>query len=167
MSHAIILRRSRNLGSIGFIAALLVSLTLGLASCTVRMIADHDEFTVERTIQLQEQCESLCVALEEADATPDESDGLYAAHAKAYDAIEVSLRMLESRASIVEKNEITQEQVGLLRASFEAIRKAHQERSAGTPPKGLSATTVMALREPLMSQLRSILVLQEALKRDS
>lgn len=167
MSHAMILRRSRNSGSVGFIAALVLSLTLGLASCTVRMIADYDEFTVDRTVQLQEQCESLCVALEEADATPDESDGLYAAHAEAYDAIEVSLRLLESRASIVEKNEITVEQVGLLRASFEAIRKTHKDRSAGTPPKGLSATTVITLREPLMSQIRSILVLQEALKRDS
>lgn len=167
MSQAMILRRSRNLGSIGFIAAFVLSLTLGLASCTVRMIADYDEFTVDRTVQLQEQCESLCVALEEADATPDESDGLYAAHAEAYDAIEVSLRMLESRVAIVEKNEITQDQVGLLRASFEAIRKTHQERSAGTPPKGLSATTVRALREPLMTQFNSILVLQEALKRGS
>ena len=166
MSHAMSLRRSRNPGPLGLVVALFVSFTLALASCTVRLIADYDEFTVERTVELQEQCESLCVALEEAGATPDESDDLYPAHAAAYDAIEVSLRMLESRVRMVKKNEITSDQVALLRSSFEAIRTAHRDRSAGTPPKGLSATTVRALREPLMSQFGSILELQEALKRN-
>jgi hypothetical protein len=165
MSHAVILRRTRSLGSLAFVASFVIALALGLSSCTVRMIADYDAFTVEKTTQLQEQCESLCVALEEAAATPDLADDLYPAQAEAYDAIEVSLRLLESRVDIVKKNEITKEQVGELRKSFEAIRRTHRERSEANPPKGLSAMTVKTLRESLMLQFRSILVLQEALKR--
>jgi predicted N-formylglutamate amidohydrolase len=167
MTHTFAARVARPSRSLRSFTSILACVALLIAGCTVRLISDYDEVTVQKTVELQEQCESLFVSLEDAATTADPADDLYAAHAEQYDDIEVSLRMLESRADLVKKNEITKEQVKLLRDSIAKIRDAHRARSSETPPKGLSAATVTVLREPLAQQFRSILALQEGLKTRS
>lgn len=136
-----------------------------LAGCAVRLIADYDEFTFNKVALLQEQCETLFVALEEAAITPDPDDDLYSAHAPAYAAIIVSLRVLDTRAQTIAQNEITTEQVQLLRDSLEKMQALHRRKSSQTPPQGLSLEAVQAVREPVVQQFRAILTLQEALRR--
>ena len=146
-------------------AHVLVAAVLLLASCTVRLIADYDEHTFNQTAELQQQCETLFVALEEAAVTPDLNDDLYAAHSGAYTSLVAALRTLETRAQTLDKNEIPAEQVGLLRDSIEMMQATHRQKSAGNPPQGLSLETVRTLREPVVQQFRAILTLQEELKR--
>ncbi len=155
----------RCLHPLGVISAPVILIALLISGCTtIRLIADYDEFTFGRTAALQEKCETLFVALENAAATPDPTDDLYPAHATAYDEIVVALRVLETRAASLDKNQITTEQVHLLLDSTEKMQKLHQEKSAGTPPTGFSGDTVKVLREPFVQQFRSILTLQESLK---
>ena len=146
---------------------LLVSLiALFAASCTVRLIADYDEFTFNKTAELQESCEALFLALESAALTPDEEDDLYPAHADAYDDIIVKLRVLQTRAESLDKNQITSEQVGLLLESIEKMQDLHQSKSNANPPEGFSSDFIKTFREPVVQQFRAILTLQQALKRD-
>jgi hypothetical protein len=136
-----------------------------LPGCTFRLIADYDEVLVQKTVEVQEQAEALFLALAAAGSTPQPEDGAFAAHAAAYDRILVLLRVMEVRASTVEKNEITIEQVELLRDSVEKIRATHQQKSAASPPSEISPETIGVLREPFVSQIRAILKLQRALRR--
>jgi len=135
------------------------------ASCAVRLIADYDQPTFDRTAELQEECERLFVALEEAAATPDPTDDLYPAHAEAYAHLVASVRVLETRAQTLDRNEIPAEQVGLLRDSLERMRDEHRARSQAAEPEGFSAQALSVLREPVVQQFRAILTLQEGLKR--
>jgi hypothetical protein len=165
MNHALVSPAPRSLRFVGAIVALVVACTLGLASCTVRLISDYDEVTVQKTNELQERCESLFVSLQEAAATGDIADDLYPAHAQQYEDIEVALRILESRAAVVKKGEITEQQVELLRKSIKEMQDAHRLRSNNVAdPKGLSEIAVQAARDTLAQQFHSILVLQEGLK---
>ena len=150
---------ARTLGSLLFATCLL------LGGCTIRLIADYDEHTFTRTVELQEEVERLFVALEEATATNDVTDDLYPAHAATYRELIASVRALETRAQTLDKNELPAEQVSLLRDSLEKMQASHRERSAGDPPKGFSLVTLQTLREPVVQQFRSILTLQEGLKR--
>lgn len=150
------------------IVAMVYALVVGclcLPSCAFRFLADYDEVVVAKTVELQEKAETLFLALEEAATTEDPLDDLYAAHAGDYDRILVLLRVLEVRAATLTKNELTVEQVALLRDSFEKMKAQHKERSAATPPKGFSAATIRVLREPFVQQIQSILTLQSALRR--
>lgn len=155
----------RHRSALQALALLLLPAVALLASCTIRLIADYDEHTFARTTELQEQCESLFVALEEAAKTADTQDDLYDAHDEQYLELISSLRALETRAQTIDKNEIPADQIGLLRDSFEKMQDTHRERSAQSPPKGFSLETLKVLREPVVQQFRSILTLQEALKR--
>jgi hypothetical protein len=149
----------------GALSALFAAALLLVTSCTVRLIADYDEHTFNRTAEIHEQVEGLFVSLEDAAATPDPADDLYPAHAAEYLELVAALRALQARAETLDKNEITAEQVSLLRDSLEAMQSQHRERSSGAEPKGFSAEALRALREPVVQQFRSILTLQEALKR--
>ncbi len=158
------LRSRESQRSFGFPATAVLWVVLLVTGCTVRLIADYDEFTFTKTAELQESCETLFVALENAAATPDASDDLYPAHAATYTEIVVALRVLETRAESLDKNQITTEQVHLLLDSIEKMQKLHQEKSAGADPEGFSKDFVRTLREPFVQQFRAILTLQEALK---
>jgi hypothetical protein len=147
------------------LSLLVAAAWLLVSSCAVRLIADYDEHTFRRTADLHEQCEALFVSLEEAAVTAEPADDLYPAHAAEYLELISALRALETRAQTIDKNEITVEQVGLLRDSIEKMQSQHRERSASGEPKGFSLETLRVLREPVVQQFRSILTLQEGLKR--
>ena len=159
-------RRARLAVPRGALSALAAAAWLLLAGCTVRLIADYDEHTFNRTAEIHEQCEALFVSLEDAAVTPDPTDDLYPAHANEYFEIVAALRALQGRAETLDKNEITAEQVSLLRDSIETMQSQHRERSASAEPKGFSLETLRVLHEPVAQQFRSILTLQTALKRE-
>ncbi|HEX5050780.1 MAG TPA: hypothetical protein VFZ65_03310 [Planctomycetota bacterium] len=146
-------------------ACVVATACLAFPGCAVRLIADHDEIVVAKTVALQEKAEALFLALEDAAATPDPDDDLYAAHAGAYNEILVLLRVMEVRAASLSKNEITTEQVQLLRDSFEKMKALHQKKSAAATPGGFSAEALQALRQAFVQQVQSILTLQEELRR--
>ena len=148
-----------------FFLPILLALASLVAGCAVQLIADYDEFTFDKVAQVHEQCEALFLALEEAALTPDATDDLYPAHASAYHDILVSLRVLETRAAGIAKNEITTEQVTLLLDSMQQMQATHRQKSAKTPPEGLSLDTVRTLRGPMVQQFRAIFELQRALER--
>jgi hypothetical protein len=76
-----------------------------------------------------------------------------------------SLRALQTRAETIDKNEIPADQIRLLRESIESMQDTHREKNKKTPPEGFSLEALQVLREPVVQQFRSILTLQEALKR--
>jgi hypothetical protein len=77
----------------------------------------------------------------------------------------VALRVLQTRAESLDKNQIPAAQVQLLLNSVEEMQAEHQKRSAGEDPKGFSKDTIKTLRGPFVQQFHAILSLQEGLKR--
>ena len=135
------------------------------SACAVRLIAPHDAVLVDKTVQLQEHAETLFLALEDAAMTSDPQDGAYPNYAAAYQQILVLLRVMEVRASTLEQNELTTEQVALLRDSFQKLRQLHREKSEQQPPRELSGDLLATLRLPFVQQIQAILKLQQALRR--
>jgi len=134
-----------------------------LTACSVQLIAAYDEYTVRKTADVHELCESLFLAIEKAASTPEREDDLYPKFERTYDQIVVGLRVLEVRAAALERNEITVEQVHGWLESMLKIQDLHRAKSAKS--EGFSADAISVLREPIAQQVRSILVLQLALKR--
>lgn len=134
-----------------------------LPACSVQLIATHDEYTVQKTADLHELCESLFLAMEKAASTPAPQDDLYPEFEGTYDRIVVGLRVLEVRAAALAKNEITVEQVHGWLDSMLKLQELHRAKSASS--EGFSPEAIAVLREPVAQQVRSILVLQQALKR--
>jgi hypothetical protein len=97
--------------------------------------------------------------------TSDPQDGAYPNHAAAYQQILVLLRVMEVRASTLEQNELTTEQVALLRDSFQKMRQLHRNNSEQQPPRELSGDLLATLRLPFVQQIQAILKLQQALRR--
>jgi hypothetical protein len=145
-----------------WLAGLLLACS-ALTSCTVRLIAEYDEVLAAKTVELQEKAESLFLALMEAADTPDAADGAYGGYAGVYHDVLVLLNVMEVRAESLDKNEITIEQVGLLRDSFERLQKVHAQKTAAG--QEVSRDAVKAVRVPFVQQISSILKLQHALRR--
>jgi hypothetical protein len=151
------------MGPVRRAATLLVLLLF--AGCTVRLIADHDEVLVQKTVALQERAEDLFLLLEEAAATPDEMDGAYGTHAAAYRELFVLLRVMAVRAAAMPKNELTQQQIAMLQDSCTKLRDQHRQNSERRPARELAFDLVQALRGPFEQHVTSILTLQHALRR--
>jgi hypothetical protein len=135
-------------------AVLVFFLTPG---CKVTMVSSYDEKTDNAITQFQKDLETFFVSVE---GTYRQDGCEITNHRSFYDEAIVDLRSIKLRASSMENNEITIEQLGLLSNSFDNLKKLHEIDC-------LNDSQIDSLRSSFNSHLVAILKFELAKKRGS
>lgn len=141
----------------GVCAACVLSLALVLlgAGCAVQMVAAYDEQTDKAVSALQRKMETLFVDLESQAGTPQADHANYLAF---YKEVRVDISAIHMRARARPNNELTVEQIGLLRDSLGRLEEIHRI--------GITDAAVIApLRAQFESAFVSILKFEMAKRR--
>ncbi|MCG8612477.1 MAG: hypothetical protein MI864_18320 [Pseudomonadales bacterium] len=128
---------------------------LVISGCTVQLVSSYDEKTDSTVTQLQKDVETFFVTVEGQAGLPECK---YDNHKKFYQDSKVAISAIEVRARAIPKNEISIEQVGLLKDSLDKLEKLHQ-LGCFTP------ASVTSLRSSFNSSFTAILKLELAKKR--
>lgn len=151
MKHALALKRLNLLQ-----AVVLFFITLAVMSgCSVKLISSYDENTDKAVTKLQRDLETFFVTVESQAGAPECK---YDTHRKFYQDSVIAISAIEVRAKALEKNEITVEQVGLLKDSLDKLEQLHK---MGCFTKG----QVTNLRDSFNASITAILKLELAKKR--
>lgn len=121
MTHASYHRKGRSLLSVWTTCLLL--LLLG-SSCTLKLIADYDQYSERTATELQKRMDQHLTNLEAKAGTPAAE---YAANVDFYNTYLVDVRSLEIRARSRPKNDITIQQLPLIIDSTDELRAAHED----------------------------------------
>lgn len=123
--------------------------------CTVRYIAEYDPAVEGNVRQLQTKFDALFSDLARTAGTPD---GDYAHYAVRYDSLRADIAGLQHDAAFVPRNEITNTSLLLLDDNLHQLEVAHRD--------GLAPAEVPVLRSLFDTQLRMIIELETAKKRE-
>ena len=126
-----------------------------LSGCTVKLVSSYDENTDKAVTQLQKDFETFFVTVESQSTKPECE---YDNHKEFYQDSKVAISAIEVRAKALDKNEITVEQVGLLKDSLGMLEQLHKIDC-------LSPGQVASLRDSFNTSITSILKLELAKKR--
>ncbi len=124
-------------------------------SCTIRLISNYDEQTDEAVTALQRKLSTFFVELESTAGT----DAAHIDnHIDFYKEVDVDISAIALRVAALPKNEITQQQIKLLRDNLAKLKEIHQI--------GISSVELVSvIREDFDQALASILRLELAKKR--
>lgn len=125
------------------------------SGCTVKLISSYDETMDNAVTDLHKRVELFFLILESKEGLP-ECD--YEYHKEFYTNAKVSISTIDIRARAIPDNEITIEQIGLLKENVELLEQLHKRRC-------LSKGQIEALRISFNSSFTSILKLELAKKR--
>lgn len=137
------------------ILVLLLTFTSG---CSVKLISDYDELIDQYATELQSDIETFLIKMERLAGT---EEGTYTANTGFYDGIQGTLNTLALRAEMLDHNKIIVEQIVLLQANLENLRKLHELQGV----KGLGKDLIEPMREAFNTQFKAIIKLQKSLKR--
>ena len=139
-----------------FLKAFLGFLVLSIlvCGCTVKLISSYDENTDKAVTQLQKDFETFFVTVESQAGLPECK---YLKHKNFYLNSKVSISAIEVRARAIPKNEITIEQIKLLKKNLSLLEKLHK-LGCFTPNQ------VENLRNSFNSSITAILKLELAKK---
>ncbi|MGF1729494.1 hypothetical protein [Photobacterium kasasachensis] len=126
-----------------------------LSGCSVKLISNYDEGTDKAVTQLQKDLEFFLVTIDNQLGLPECK---YDNHKKFYQDTYVSISAIEVRTKALDKNEITVEQVGLLKDSFSSMESLHKLSC-------LNHKQIELLRSGFNSSVTAILKLELAKKR--
>ena len=135
--------------------ALVVIATLVLG-CSVSYIAEYNPVIDSNVRELQAKFDALFDDLGRTAGTPD---GEYAHYAAQYDALRVDIAALQHESSVMPKNGLTNTSLSLLDDNLHQLEVAHRE--------GIGPAEVPVLRKLFDTQLRMIVELETAKKRES
>jgi hypothetical protein len=116
-----------------------------LGGCTARLVADYDPVIDKSLTDLSVKTENHFNRLQENFGT-DKAD--FDSNRRFYDEFEVEVNTLIARAKIHPRNEITIEQLGLLRESMAGFEELHRqdlgtmERDAALAAIGIARSTI-------------------------
>ena len=130
-------------------------IALLLLGCTVRYIAEYDPVVDGNVRHLQTKLDALFEDLSRTAGTPE---GAYEHYAARYEAIRVDIAGLQYDAATQPKNGLTVSSLSLLDDNLRQLEVAHRE--------GLGRAEVPVLRKLFDTQLRMIVQLETAKKRD-
>ncbi|MBU1689682.1 MAG: hypothetical protein KJ958_15090 [Gammaproteobacteria bacterium] len=99
-------------------------LALSASACTVRLIADYDAATDKAVTALQREVETFFVKLANTAGTTAAD---YSRHRDFYERIKVDIAAIEVRVAAKPRNELTLEQIKLLRDSLSKLEEIHKE----------------------------------------
>ena len=126
-----------------------------LFGCSIKLISSYDETTDKTVTALQKKVESFFVTVESQEGLPECE---YNNHKKFYDEVKVEISAIEVRARAIPNNEITIEQVELLKDSLNKLESLHKISC-------LSKDQIEILRIAFNSSFTAILKLEFAKKR--
>jgi len=143
--------------------ALLLMLALGAvvlsptACITVKLVGDYDQQIDQTATQLQKRMDTFLTKLENL---PNGDAGRqYAPNKKFYLQYGVDLRALETRATSLQKQSITVQQVQLMESSLEQLRSTHATQD------DLSAASLDEYRQLFNTAWTAILTFELAKRR--
>ncbi len=132
-----------------------LSLIIALSGCSIKLISSYDENTDKAVTQLQKDFETFFVKIDSQAGLPECT---YENQTKFYQDAKVAISAIEVRARAIAKNEITVEQVGLLKDSLTSLEKLHKLGCFTTGQ-------IENLRSSFNSSITAILKLELAKKR--
>ncbi|NIM97054.1 MAG: hypothetical protein GTO24_02880 [candidate division Zixibacteria bacterium] len=132
-----------------------VCILMLLSGCTVKLISSYDETTDKTVTALQKKVESFLITLESIEGLPECE---YKNHKKFYDEVKIEISAIVVRARAIPDNEITIEQVELLKDSLKNLESLHKISC-------LSKDQIEPLRIAFNSSFTAILKLEFAKKR--
>jgi hypothetical protein len=140
-----------------FLAVLLV-LSLVLSACPVRLVSDYDPVLDRTATKLQTQIDTFLVKMQAAAGTPA---GEYGRNQAFYEDMVGALRALHSRAEVMPENGITMQQIELLQANLDNLRRLHEQ--SGT--QGLPAPLAGPAQAALDANFRAIIKFETEKRR--
>ena len=127
-----------------------------ILGCSVRFIAEYDPAIDSKTRQLQTKFDAL---FEDLDRTAGTPEGAYEHYASRYDALRADIAGLRYDANAQPRNSLTSTSLSLLDDNLHQLEAAHRE--------GIGPAEVPVLRKLFDTQLRMIVELETAKKRES
>lgn len=143
---------------------LVVALVAVQPGCRIQLISAYDPRMDAAASELQAKLEGFLLemqALSESDEPDDARRRTFAAQRAFYREIDVAVSSMLLRARATPQNQLSIEQIELLRQSIESMKQLHRE--AGE--RGLREAVATPLREGLNSHLGAIIQLELAKKR--
>jgi len=125
------------------------------SGCTVKLISTYDEKTDIAVSDLQKRMETFFLTLESQEGLPECA---YEYHAVFYRDAKVSVSAIEVRAKAIPDNEITVQQIELLRENIDLLEQLHKMSC-------LTKDQIEPLRINFNSGFTAILKLELAKKR--
>lgn len=136
-------------------AVILILVSIMIYGCSVKLIADYDEATDKAVTELQRKMETFFIDLESKVGT---DAAKYEEYVDFYKEVKVDISAIELRASALPKNDITLQQIKLLKDNLSKLEQLHK-----------TGITHMALvlepRRDFNTALSEILKLELAKKR--
>ncbi|MGH9436345.1 MAG: hypothetical protein ACRD22_00260 [Terriglobia bacterium] len=145
--------KTQSIRAWGWRALLILALTMtvGVAACTVRLISSYDPVTDQEVTALQKQVDQLLVKLDH-DPTP-----AYSTVANSYESIWVDFKVLYVRNEARPKNQITTQQLDQLRGELQDLETANKKEV-------LNQAMLKPAGESIQQTFRAILQLELAKK---
>ena len=128
---------------------------LTLTGCSVKLISSYDERTDQNVTALQKKVATFFVKVGSQVGLPECK---YDNHVNFYQETKVDISAIEMRARAIPKNEITIEQVQLLKSSLNSLEQLHQLDC-------FTENQVINLQSNFDTHLTAILKLELAKKR--
>ncbi|HEU4889115.1 MAG TPA: hypothetical protein VFV49_14615 [Thermoanaerobaculia bacterium] len=135
---------------------ILLACLIVVAGCAWQQIADYDPSVDQGAVQVQAKLDALFEDLQNSAGTPD---GEYEHYASRYDDLRGNVAQLQSQAALQPHNELTSSSLTLLHDNLQQLELAHRH--------GLTAGQVPVLRKLFDTQLRMLVQLEVAKKRDA
>ena len=145
------------------VRALLLMLALGAAALTpaacvtVKLVGDYDQQIDRSATRLQKRMDTFLTKVENLPS--GDPDRRYAPNTKFYLGYGVDLRALETRATSLQKQSITVQQVQLMESSLEQLRSTHATQD------DLSAAALDEYRKLFNTAWTAILTFELAKRR--
>ena len=133
-----------------------LALAVLIAGCSASRIAEYDENIDRGAAELHAKFNGLFDDLQRTAGTPD---GAYERYAAQYDQLRVDIAGLQSRVALQSNNQLTNTSLTLLDDNLHQLEVAHRD--------GLTAGEVPILRKLFDTQLRNLVQLETAKKRDA
>ena len=136
--------------------ALAPALIIPQTGCSrITLISSYDEQIDHSATELQRRMDAFLTMLADKEGTPQAS---YESNKSFYSDYAVDLRSLKVRAVSQPKNQITSQQIDLMTASLEELRKAHESGP-------ITADAVPTFRDLFNQAWGAIIALEMAKKR--
>jgi len=134
---------------------LILALAIFVTGCTMRFIATHDPAVEGAALQLQSKFTAFFDDLQNTAGTPE---GEYERYAAQYADLHAQVGDLQAKAALQSRNQLTNDSLTLLEDNLDILETAHRE--------GLSAAEVPVLRKLIDTQVRMLVQLEVAKKRE-
>jgi hypothetical protein len=139
------------------VLVLCAALFSSTACAPVRLVAEYDERIDQESTRLQRAMDEF---LTRAEHSPSgDATRTYSYNAPFYVSYAVDLRALKARATALQSNSVTVQQLGLMESNLERLRSLHQSQNT------LSSGAIPTFRDLFNSGWTAILTFELAKKR--